>query len=135
MALIALLASVAMPLAGRSTGAAGLRTVALDVAGLLRQARFEAMESGSESSFRLDTAGRIASAGGRSVAIPADIRIRHEISTRCQRQGETIIVVFLADGRSCGSQLTLEAGGQSAIIQTNWLAGKSSVRFVPGSRT
>jgi hypothetical protein len=43
-----------------------------------------------------------------------------------------IDVIFLPDGRSCGSRITLSIDGLRAIIRTNWLAGTSSLDFDGG---
>lgn len=135
MAIIAMLAGLIMPRFFGGTSRAGMRAVATEMTSLLRQSRLQALASGKETRFTFDTAGRTASLTGSTLApvkVPVDVGIDHEISTRCHQRGAVIDVVFLPDGRSCGSRITLSIDGLRAVIRTNWLVGTSSLDFVGG---
>ncbi len=135
MAIVAMLAGLIMPRLFGGTSRAGMRAVATEVTSLLRQSRLQAMASGQETRFTFDTEGRTAQLAGSTlqpVGIPADVAIDHEISTRCRQQGAVIDVIFLPDGRSCGSRITLSIDGLRAVVRTNWLVGTSSLDFVGG---
>ncbi|PHP65579.1 type II secretion system protein GspH [Zhengella mangrovi] len=130
MAIIAMLASLTLPRLFGGTSRAELRAVATAMTSLLRESRLLAIRTGHETRMTFDTARRTARLAGspvEPVTVPGDVAISHEISTRCRQNGAVIEVVFLPDGRSCGSQITLSIEGLRAVIRTNWLVGTSSL--------
>jgi general secretion pathway protein H len=126
MAIVALMATLAiMQLPG--TGRAQLKGIALETAALLRRERTGAVLTGRARRVLLDGEARaLIGDGGRSVAIPADVRV-DLLGVNEALHGRRTVVRFHPDGAATGAVLMLSREKAAYEIRINWYTGAVAV--------
>jgi general secretion pathway protein H len=120
LALLAVMATLAMPFVQRQTTQTGLKATALQLTSLMRIARAAAIRDSTEKILVIDANGRRFWVDGltRAYAIANEIR-----SAPSQRMR------FFADGSATGGKTTLSSGGTTAEIELDMLTGQPCVRW------
>ena len=133
MALIAILATVLLPMAPRQTSRARLQAYALETATLLKSDRNAAIRAGADVSTLVDAPSRAIRSGATSqtIRIPDDVRFDALLPRTCQQRAVLSTISFFADGMSCGGAITLARLDMTYEIRVNWLTGR--IEIVPRS--
>jgi len=131
VAILALLASLALPNVPRSTSRARLEAYAVETATLLKSDRYVAMRKGRQVTTRIDAKSRAIRSGstGRILRIPEDVNLDATLAASCNQRGAGSTIEFFPSGMSCGGVVVLSKSGVGFEIRVNWLIG--SVEVVP----
>jgi general secretion pathway protein H len=125
LAVVALVASLALPAQPRGTSSARLEGYALQIAALLKSDRIAAIRRGTSIATRLDADARTVRSGASdaTVAVPSDVVFDALLAERCgdRRVGSTID--FLPSGESCGGSIAIARQGLEFQVRVNWLTG------------
>ena len=129
IALIALIASVLLPLVPRQTSRARLQAYALQTAALLKADRSAAIGRGTDVSTLVDAHARaIRSGTGREmIRIPDDVRFDALLPQTCHSRANLSTISFFADGMSCGGAIALSRFNTGYEIRVNWLTGRIEI--------
>jgi general secretion pathway protein H len=102
-----------------------LRTSGKQIAAQLRNARTQAITSGTTQRFTIDPVGhRWQGAGTQHGEIPAKLAVRFTGARQLQTsQGEGVIQ-FFEDGASTGGRIELQAGTATWRIDVAWITGQ-----------
>jgi len=122
LAIMGLVASVVLPQLVRIPGPVEIRTVAEEIAAVLRTDRNAALAGRRDIVTGVDLSDGMIEAGSsdRVVAIPRAVEVEFVQSSRELAAG-TPGIRFLADGRSSGGTLTLTRQDFSYRVSVNWL--------------
>jgi general secretion pathway protein H len=128
LAILTLIAALAVPRLGRAGDHAAFRTAARDLAAALREARNDAIATGSGASFSIDLAtGAFRVGAGRTRVLPPGLSLAL-VTTADDRLGEHGGAIrFFADGSSTGGSLSLARDGRRLDILVDWLTGRVTV--------
>ena len=116
----------AMPTLGRLLPGLELRTEARDVAGVLREARAQAIGRNEEVVVVIDPERGLVEVGGKP-ALLLKRQIVTPISTGESQSSESIEIRFFPDGTSTGGRLTLALGERQEHVVVDWLTGAVSL--------
>ncbi len=119
---------LAMPTLGRLLPGLELRTEARDAAGVLREARAQAIGRNEEVVVVIDPERGLVKVGGKP-ALLLKRQIVTPISTGEPQSSEStpIEIRFFPDGTSTGGHLTLALGERQEHVVVDWLTGAVSL--------
>lgn len=124
LTIVLLLFAVAWPVAGPGTSHARQAALALDIATMLRRDRSLASNQSQPRGTRFDLARRtVTSAAGRHIHVPRDVAMTITTGAPCMEGAQRFVILFAADGTSCGGVVTLSKGVRTYSIKINWLSG------------
>jgi general secretion pathway protein H len=123
LALMGLLVTLVYPDVPRGTTPTRFRALLANTAVLLRQARTAAIASGGDVYAVFDRRARVLQAGRYRVAIPADVDVTVLAGGRCDSRGNTVDLVFRADGTNCGGVINFSQDKHVFRVRVNWLTG------------
>ena len=125
LAIVAAIASFALPRVPLGTTRARLEAYALEVAALIKSDRTAALRGGVPVATLVDApARRIRSgASGRTVHLPSDVRIEATLPRYCSGRPAGGAIRFFASGLSCGGVVALLRPGAGFEVRVNWLTG------------
>jgi general secretion pathway protein H len=126
MGMVATLAAGAFP---RLSSDAGIHDVTTDLLATLRQARDQAMSTGSERHFWLDVDRRLYGFLDQTSPqlIPLGVSVEMTSAEEESDDPSVGVISFLSDGSSTGGRLTLREGETFSIIDVDWLTGRASL--------
>jgi len=128
LAILLLLLAIIWPRLGRGTTSFQQSALALDIANVLRSDRTSASLTGTSTSTQIDLDLRtITGAHGRRIKIPDDLAVEVTTGTACIAAARRFVIVFAADGTSCGGVILLRRGAQTYAVRFNWLSGMVDV--------
>ncbi|MGJ5206099.1 pilus assembly FimT family protein [Bradyrhizobium sp. HKCCYLR20261] len=129
LAIIALLASVALPYLPRQTSRPRLQAYALQAVTLLKSDRAASLRNGTRIDTQIDTSRRLIRAGGNATALrlPDDVDFQATLPRSCQHRPVPSTISFFPDGLSCGGAITLSRADLSLEIRVNWLTGRIDI--------
>jgi general secretion pathway protein H len=125
MTIVALLASIVLPLMPRSTSRQRLAGYAIETAALLKGDRTAAIRRSAQINAQVDTPGHVIRSGanGRALQIPADVSFQAVLPRTCNERPAHSAISFFATGMSCGGTIVLSRLGTGFEIRVNWLTG------------
>ena len=131
LAIIAMLASVLLPLIPRQTSRSRLQAYALQAATLLKADRNAAIRRGSDVVTVVDAGTRSIHSGATSetVRIPDDVHFDALLPETCRQRAALSTISFFANGMSCGGTIALTRLDTGYEVRVNWLTG--GVEIVP----
>lgn len=125
LAVVALVASLALPALPRGTSSARLEGYAMQIAALLKSDRIAAIRRRTPVATRLDADARTVRSGASdvTVALPSDVTFNALLAERCgdRRVGSTID--FFPSGELCGGTIAIARQGLEFQVRVNWLTG------------
>lgn len=135
LAIVAALATLALPRLAPGTSRAKLESLAVEAAALLKADRAAAIRRGVPVATAVDTAGRRITSGsaGRVVRVPGDVQMDTVLPTTCDGRPARASVEFFPSGLSCGGVVAMLKGGAGYEVRVNWLTG--GVEIVPRGRS
>ena len=123
LAILALAMAVVTMSTARRSPSFETRRIALEIVGLMRDARVTAREMNEPAAVAFDAdARRFAGPAGLSVELPEGIEADMVSSAAAGRPA----VIFLPDGSSTGGAVTLRGGAVSERIEVDWLTSRVS---------
>lgn len=128
LAIISIIAALVGP-SLLTRGDSGLRSLAIAAAAVLKFDRNAAVKGGKIVSTRIDAAQRFIRSGasGRSLSIPADVRMRSTLAGRCSGVASEEGLLFFPSGFSCGGVITFERLTSAYEVRVNWYTGLPEV--------
>lgn len=125
VAVIAMLASFALPQPLRWTTRSGLEQFAMRAVGVLAADRYAAVKSGAQVTTSLDMGGRVLRSGSsrQTLSLPTDVAVRADIAEDCQSAAGRAGITFHPDGTSCGGVLAFSGHGAGFSVRVSWLTG------------
>jgi len=129
LAIVAMLASVALPYLPRQTSRPRLQAYALQAVTLLKSDRSASMRSGTRIDTQIDTSQRLIRSGSGAAALklPDDVAFLATLPRSCQHRPVLGTISFFPDGLSCGGAITLSHADLSLEIRVNWLTGRIDI--------
>jgi general secretion pathway protein H len=129
IALIAMLASVLLPLMPRHTSRSRLQAYALEAATLLKADRNAAIQRGANVETLVDATSRAIRSGlsGQIIRIPEDVRFDALLPRTCRQRAVLSTISFFADGMSCGGTIALARLDAAYEVRVNWLTGRVEI--------
>ncbi|CCE03138.1 prepilin-type N-terminal cleavage/methylation domain-containing protein [Bradyrhizobium sp. STM 3809] len=128
LAIVAMLASVALPYLPRQTSRPRLQAYALQAVTLLKSDRAASMRSGTRIDTQIDTSRRLIRAGsGAALKLPDDVAFQATLPRSCQHRPVLATISFFPDGLSCGGAITMSRADLSLEIRVNWLTGNIDI--------
>jgi len=126
LALIAIAASIAMPLIGRPSDRLRLQSMVGDIISAMRLTREAAILRNAETSLVVDVDRRtVRSSAGRSFSLAPDVIAKLEFAAP-ERAADTIGGFrFYPDGSSTGGSLMLSLPDRQEKICVQWLTGEA----------
>jgi general secretion pathway protein H len=126
LALLAAMVGLAVPAFDRVMPGASLKSEAGKVAGILREARSEAIRDDADVAVTLDIGDRAVSMPGRRHHLPEPLGMTMLTgSTEVTRGGARII--FYGDGTSTGGRVRLLAKEKHVDVLVDWLTGRVAI--------
>jgi len=125
MAIIATLATVALPIWPRGTSNVSLESYAVAAAALLKADRNAARHRQIEIATEINTSTRLIRSGanGREVRVPQDVSFDALLTNRCGSHPGGSAIRFFPSGMSCGGVIALSRSGKGFEVRVNWLTG------------
>jgi general secretion pathway protein H len=120
LAIIAMLATVLLPLVPRQTSRSRLQAYAMQVATLLKADRNAAVRRGGDVAVLVDAPMRLIRSG-------ATTRIDALLPQTCQQRAVLSTINFFANGMSCGGTIALHRLDAGYEIRVNWLTGRVEI--------
>lgn len=129
LAIIAMLASVLLPLIPRQTSRSRLQAYALQAATLLKADRNAAIRRGSDVVTVVDAGTRSIHSGATSetVRIPDDVHFDALLPETCRQRAALSTISFFANGMSCGGTIALTRLDTGYEVRVNWLTGRVEI--------
>jgi general secretion pathway protein H len=129
LAIIAMLASVLLPLVPRQTSRSRLQAYALQAATLLKADRNAAVRRGADVAVLVDAPMRLIRSGATSetLQIPDDVQFDALLPQSCRQQAVLSTINFFASGMSCGGTIALRRLDAGYEIRVNWLTGRIEI--------
>jgi general secretion pathway protein H len=127
--LMALIASVVIPIFGPGVSTTDLKRSARELAAGLRLARSQAIAQRAEAVLALDVAARSfwVPPDPRLHTMPQGIEIRLYTAQRDLVSDRVGAVRFFPDGGSNGGRITLAAGDRKYDVDIDWLTGRVAI--------
>lgn len=131
IAIVGALAALALPRLPLGTSRPRLEAYAVEAASLLKADRTAAIRRRVPVGTEVDARARALRSGatGRSLRLPADVRLQATLPQRCNNQPALSRISFLPSGMSCGGAVTLTRDGAGFEVRVNWLTG--GIEIVP----
>lgn len=125
LAIVAAIASLALPRLSLGTTRARLEAYAVETAGLLKADRTAAMRRGATVQTVVDASGRRIRSGasGRAIRFPGDVRMEAVLPRSCNSRPVAGAILFFPTGMSCGGVVALVREGAGYEVRVNWLTG------------
>lgn len=125
MAIIATLATVALPIWPRGTSNVSLESYAIAAAAVLKADRNAARHRQTEIATEINTSSRLIRSGanGREVRVPQDVSFDTLLTNRCGSHQRGSAIHFFPSGMSCGGVIALSRSGKGFEVRVNWLTG------------
>ena len=129
LALMALLATVTLPLLGSGVSTTAMKGAARELAAGLRQARSEAMASRRETLVMIDLEGRRFVVGDepKPRMMPGGIEVKLFTAQMDIVNDKVGGIRFYPDGGSNGGRVTLAAGERKFEVDIDWLTGRVAI--------
>lgn len=129
LAIVAMLASVALPYLPRQTSRPRLQAYALEAVTLLKSDRASSMRSGARIDTQIDVSRRMirSGSGASALKLPDDVAFQALLPRSCQHRPVLATISFFPDGLSCGGAITLSRADLSLEIRINWLTGRIDI--------
>lgn len=129
LAIIAMLASVLLPLIPRQTSRSRLQAYALQAATLLKADRNAAIRRGSDVLTTVDAGTRSIRSGATSetLRIPDDVHFDALLPQTCHHHEALSTISFFANGMSCGGTIALTRLDTGYEVRVNWLTGRVEI--------
>jgi general secretion pathway protein H len=126
LVLMALIASVTIPIFGSGVSTTELRSAARELAAGLRLARGQAIAQRTEAMLELDVAARNfrVPPDPRVHALPTGIDLKLFTAQRDLVSDNVGAIRFYPDGGSNGGRVTLAAGERKYDVDVDWLTGR-----------
>jgi general secretion pathway protein H len=138
LAILALTAALSLPVTRQSVATQDFNSFSRSLAGLLREARLQAVSRNRETAVTFDFNQRVATFVGkqnenvlRRISIPETVTIA-AVTARGDVSSESVTFRFFADGGATGGQIQLTSGSLARSIEINWLTG--NISLLDGSR-
>jgi general secretion pathway protein H len=127
LAVLAFAATLFLPRAGGARDRVVLRAAALDVASAARTARTAALRSNRAQLLSIDSEARRYWIEGvrHPHRVPSGVALSLETPLSDGEPG----IGFRPDGSATGGKVRLSAPGASAVIEVDWLTGRTSARW------
>jgi general secretion pathway protein H len=131
IAIMAVIATMMVPLLPRGTSRSRLEAYAIETAALLKADPSAAIRRRTETTTEIDAGARFvrSAATGRTVQVPSDVAFDALLSARCAQRPAGSGVHFFSSGMSCGGVIALTRQGSGFEVRVNWLTG--GVDIVP----
>ena len=129
VAVIAMLASVLLPLIPHQTSRSRLQAYALQTAALLKADRNTAIRRRSDIATLVDAGTRSIRSGStrETIRVPDDVRFDALLPQTCRQHAALSTISFFADGMSCGGTITLTRLDTGYEVRVNWLTGRIEI--------
>jgi general secretion pathway protein H len=129
MAIIAMLATVCLPLIPHPTSRSRLQAYALQVASLLKADRNSAIRRQAEVATSVNAEARSIRSGATAAAIkiPDDVHVDALLPQTCHRHSAFSTISFFANGMSCGGAIALTRLDTRYDVRVNWLTGRIEI--------
>jgi general secretion pathway protein H len=129
VAVIAMLASVLLPLIPHQTSRSRLQAYALQTAALLKSDRNTAIRRRSDVATLVDAGTRSIRSGStrETIRVPDDVRFDALLPQTCRQHAALSTISFFADGMSCGGTITLTRLDTGYEVRVNWLTGRIEI--------
>jgi general secretion pathway protein H len=127
--LMAIIASVVIPIFGSGVSTTELKRSAREIAAGLRLARSQAISQRSEALLELDLGARAfrVPPDPRIHTLPEGIEIKLYTAQRDLLNEQVGAMRFFPDGGSNGGRITLAAGDRKYDVDVDWLTGRVSI--------
>jgi general secretion pathway protein H len=127
--LMAIIASVVIPIFGSGVSTTELKRSAREVAAGLRLARSQAISQRSEALLELDLGARAfrVPPDPRIHTLPEGIEIKLYTAQRDLLNEQVGAMRFFPDGGSNGGRITLASGDRKYDVDVDWLTGRVSI--------
>jgi general secretion pathway protein H len=125
VAIIAILATIALPVWPRGTSNVSLEAYATAAAALLKADRNAARHRQVEVATEINTSSRLIRSGanGREIRMPQDVSFDALLTNRCGPHLTGSTIRFFPSGMSCGGVIALSRSGKGFEVRVNWLTG------------
>ncbi len=129
MALMAILASVVLPMFGTGVSTTELRSSARQLAAGLRTARSEALAQRRETFLVVDVAGKRfrVDQDPREHRLPAGVELKLFTAQNDLVDANVGAIRFFPDGGSNGGRITVGAGARKFEVDVDWLTGRVAI--------
>lgn len=129
LALMALLATVALPMLGPGVSTTAMKGAARELAAGLRQARGEAMATRRETLVWIDLDGRrfVVGEAPQARALPRGVELKLYTAQMDLVSEKVGGIRFYPDGGSNGGRVTLAAGERKFEVDVDWLTGRVAI--------
>jgi general secretion pathway protein H len=129
LALMALLATIALPLLGPGVSTTAMKGAARELAAALRTARSEAMATRRETVVFIDLEGRRFAIGNAPQAreFPKEIEVKLFTAQMDIVDDKVGGIRFYPDGGSNGGRVTLASGERKFEVDVDWLTGRVAI--------
>jgi general secretion pathway protein H len=129
LAIIAMLATVLLPLVPQTTSRSRLQAYAVQAASLLKADRNAAIQRGADVAVLIDAPRRLIRSGATSdtLRIPDDVQFDALLPQSCRQRGVLSTINFFADGMSCGGTIALRRLDATYEVRVNWLTGRIEI--------
>ncbi len=123
--IMAMLATLVVPLFPHGTSRAQLQSYAMAAAALLKSDRDAAIVEGRAVATELYAASHMIRSGASDhvVEIPSDVKFDTLLASKCSDYRRQSVIRFFSSGMSCGGAITLTRVGFGYQIRVNWLTG------------
>lgn len=122
LTLIALIASVSLPLVG---GSKDIKKEAQLIAAMLKSARLHAISGNVEATFEADVQNKRMAASGVNEPLELSAHTKFTMTTaREEVESERGRIRFFPDGSSTGGELTLMDDRRGVAVKVHWLTGR-----------
>lgn len=132
LSIIALVASVSVPLLRRPPESLRLEAAARTLAAALRASRAEAIARNADATLVLDAGQRTLQAGGTVLHLDDDVSIEMKLAVPERQSATAGAIRFFPDGMSSGGDIILRIGRREARIAVNWLTGEARIDLSGG---
>jgi general secretion pathway protein H len=123
LAIVGAMLALALPRLNLAPSGFAARAEAVEVAGLLRQARSQAIRDDGTVAVTLDLADRTLAMPGRRHRLPSAMKLSLVTGTsKITRDGAQIL--FYGDGSASGARLRLGSGEEHVDVLVDWLTGR-----------
>ncbi len=129
LALMALLASIALPMLGPGVSTTTMKSAARELASAMRSARSRAMATRQETLVMIDLEGRRFVVGDDAKArdLPKEVEVKLFTAQMDLVDDKVGGIRFYPDGGSNGGRVTLAAGERKFEVDVDWLTGRVAI--------
>jgi general secretion pathway protein H len=128
LAIVAIISAMAVPFIGRDKGGVAMRTTARQIAGLLREARSQAVLKNHVEYLRVNIAdGSFGLPERTPQRLPRGVAMALTTTVEQARSPVEGTIRFYPDGSSTGGGVTLRQNGHDTLVLVDWLSGKTRI--------